>query len=563
MNPKGRFRSHMKPSRSACFFFVDIVGLSDTVLATEDQVPKIEKLTDSVKECTAFKKVFGESDKETGAHHLIMPTGDGMVLDFGDDLESALLLALELQSKLNEYNMEQKAPEKRVLVRIGVHHGPIIELADIRGNPNVWGDGIIIARRIMDLGDGGHILTDESTALQLMDLRKKYKQIIHRMGDYIIKHGKSLTLYSVFDGQVGNREIPQKYVEQFAEENNMRPSTESLLNVRADIEIKDADRLQNLYNSIFSTHTIDQSYLYWGIEAAQRWQEVCKSREYELHEISQKIVVENIEEMIETIKQDTNCDVFDFINLGVGGGQKDIIILTKLLEMAGGKRLRYVPLDESDSMLRAAVDYVWQLNITGSYRNWETLAILGDLTRLERYKSLIRNPRVMNPKIYALLGSVIGNFDEHLILSSIRNSMEDSDVFILGADLVAGRKVGELKLGYEIKPVRKLIIAPLKEHLTFYSDEERVSNFLSKLDDATINVEVQSNKGDVPRSKRLQVYLNVDGLRLNHAYSTKYDLGCLKEYLTKTMKFRILDSYTLPDKRTKKERYVKFILRKQ
>lgn len=216
-------------------------------------------------------------------------------------------------------------------------------------------------------------------------------------------------------------------------------------------------------------------------------------------------------------------------------------------------------------MLRAAVDYVWQnySKITGSYRNWETIAILGDVTRLERYKDLIQSPRVMNPRIYALLGSVIGNFDERLILSNIKNSMSDLDVFILGADLIAGRTIKELRRGYSIKPIRDLIIYPLKEHLVSYSDEKRVGDFLSRLDRATINAEVQSGKGNVPRSKRVQVYLTVGGLRLNHFYSTKYDLECLKEYLTKTMRFRILKSYTAPDKKTKEDRYVKFILRKQ
>jgi hypothetical protein len=269
---------------------------------------------------------------------------------------------------------------------------------------------------------------------------------------------------------------------------------------------------------------------------------------------------------MKSIKKETGSEVLDFINLGVGGGQKDYTILTKILQMAGGRRLRYIPLDESYSMLRSAVEYVWQLHITGSYRNWETIAILGDLTRLERYRSLIHNhgSRASNPKIFALLGSVIGNFDERLVLSSVRGSMSDSDVFILGADLIAGRSIEELKKGYSTEPVRDLIISPIGEHLSYYRKRKEVRTFLSRLDEATIGVEVQSNKGDVPGSKRVQVYLTIPRFpRLNHAFSTKYDLGGLTEFLTKTMGFRIVDNpYTIPDKRTKKVRYVKFILAK-
>lgn len=562
MNPNGG----REQIRNAVFFFVDIVGLSDKTLTTEEQILKIKKLTDFVKECKEFKKVFDESSNRAGPRHLIIPTGDGMALDFRDNIESPLLLAVELQRKLSEYNMKQKAPKGRILVRIGIHSGPVFELADISGNPNVWGEGIIIARRIMDLGDSGHILLNEGTAKQLMDSRKRYMQIIHSVGDYSIKHGEVLKLYSVYDEEVGNNEPPPKYADLLAvENNNVRRSTESLLNVRADRYIKEIDNLSNLYKSVFETHTIDQSYLYWGIGASQRWQRVCEDREYELHEISKKLVIEHIDDMIKTIKDDTNCGVFDFVNLGVGGGQKDITILTKLLEMAGGRKLRYIPLDENYSMLKAAVDYVWQLNIAGSYRNWETIAILGDLTRLERYKSLIWNhhARVVNSRIYALLGSVIGNLDERLVLSSVKNAMEGSDVFILGADLIADRTTEDLKQGYDIDPVRDLIISPLIEHLSSYRREKRVSDFLSKLDKATIKAEVQAGKGDVPRSKRVQVYLIVGGLRWNHFFSTKYDLECLKEFLTETMGFRILKVYTARDKSTRKERYAKFILRRQ
>src|SRR5437870_7781957 len=121
----------------ASFFFVDIVGLSDPNMTTASQVRKIEFLNDSIATSQSFHDVHADST-------LVLPTGDGMAIGFLQGPELPLKLAVELHAKMRAYN-RGKLPNEMVQVRIGIHSGPVFIVKDVRGNDNVWGQGIIIA----------------------------------------------------------------------------------------------------------------------------------------------------------------------------------------------------------------------------------------------------------------------------------------------------------------------------------------------------------------------------------------------------------------------------------
>jgi hypothetical protein len=186
----------------ANFFFVDIVGLSDPAMSTKTQIKKIETLNKSIMECAAFKSV----PKET---MLVLPTGDGMAIGFLQGPEFPLHLSIELHKKLAQYNKD-KIPSETVRIRIGMHAGNVFVVNDVLGNKNVWGPGIIIARRVMDLGDDGHILVSTRMAEDLRELSDEYKRIIKPVHDYSIKHGQALLLYSAYGSGFGNTRPPVK-----------------------------------------------------------------------------------------------------------------------------------------------------------------------------------------------------------------------------------------------------------------------------------------------------------------------------------------------------------------
>ncbi len=186
----------------ANFFFVDIVGLSDTSMSTKTQIKKIETLNKCISDCTSFKSVPLDS-------LLLLPTGDGCCIGFMQGPELPLLLAVELHTKLAVYN-KGKIPSETVRVRIGLHSGNCFLVNDLLGQRNTWGPGIIYARRVMDFGDDGHILLSPSLAEDLRSLSDEYNGIIKPVHDVILKHGTTMLLYSAYGEGFGNSKHPEK-----------------------------------------------------------------------------------------------------------------------------------------------------------------------------------------------------------------------------------------------------------------------------------------------------------------------------------------------------------------
>ena len=186
----------------ANFFFVDIVGLSDTSMSTKTQIKKIETLNKCISDCTSFKSVPLDS-------LLLLPTGDGCCIGFMQGPELPLLLAVELHTKLAAYN-KGKIPSETVRVRIGLHSGNCFLVNDLLGQRNTWGPGIIYARRVMDFGDDGHILLSPSLAEDLRSLSDEYRGIIRPVHDVILKHGTTMLLYSAYGDGFGNSKHPDK-----------------------------------------------------------------------------------------------------------------------------------------------------------------------------------------------------------------------------------------------------------------------------------------------------------------------------------------------------------------
>jgi KaiC/GvpD/RAD55 family RecA-like ATPase len=185
----------------ANFFYIDIVGLSNPLLSVIKQREKIENLFGIIKSCEAFRS-------EDMKIHL--PTGDGMVIGFLLDPQLPLELAIELHRKLRSYNESKESPDERIGVRIGLSSGPVFAVNDIKNTQNFWGPGIILARRVMDIGDTWHILIAGVLAEKLIPLRPEFKKIIKCVGAYQIKHGQDLRLYSVYSNDFGNPDTPLK-----------------------------------------------------------------------------------------------------------------------------------------------------------------------------------------------------------------------------------------------------------------------------------------------------------------------------------------------------------------
>ena len=139
-----------------------------------------------------------------------MPSGDGYAIGFEDSILSPFELAIELNKLIKIYN-QKKSKKDKVYIRTGIESGLVYFMDDLNGNKTVWGPGIIMARRVMDLGEEMHILTSEKIAKELTRISPETKSIIHHIGGYPVKWEGELGLYNIYEeGKFGNRNAPAK-----------------------------------------------------------------------------------------------------------------------------------------------------------------------------------------------------------------------------------------------------------------------------------------------------------------------------------------------------------------
>src|SRR5437660_9306980 len=117
--------------------FLDIVGYSRLLITEQSEL--LRKLTAIVVETEQFRIADAEGKL------IRLPTGDGMALVFRTSQEAPAQCALELSKRLKSH------PE--LPVRMGIHSGPVNEVADVNERINITGAGINIAQRLMDCGD--------------------------------------------------------------------------------------------------------------------------------------------------------------------------------------------------------------------------------------------------------------------------------------------------------------------------------------------------------------------------------------------------------------------------
>src|SRR5205085_7462009 len=140
--------------------------------------------------------------KAEGADRLIkIPTGDGMALIFYNSPEQPVECALEISRELKGF------PE--MLVRMGVHSGPVSAVTDLNDRTNAAGIGINVAQRVMDCGDSGHILLSKRVAEDLQQYGR-WRPYLHDLGEVEVKHGIRVHVFNLYADGAGNPNSPEK-----------------------------------------------------------------------------------------------------------------------------------------------------------------------------------------------------------------------------------------------------------------------------------------------------------------------------------------------------------------
>jgi Adenylate cyclase, family 3 (some proteins contain HAMP domain) len=172
--------------------FIDIVGYSALLL--NEQSGLLAELNDVVRGTDHFRSA------EADGRLVRLPTGDGMALVFHNSPEEPTGCALEISQALKEH------PKLRV--RMGIHSGPVNEVADVNERANIAGAGINIAQRVMDCGDAGHILLSRHVAEDLKHL-PEWLPYLHDVGECAVKHGETISIVNLYTTELGNPNPPR------------------------------------------------------------------------------------------------------------------------------------------------------------------------------------------------------------------------------------------------------------------------------------------------------------------------------------------------------------------
>ena len=174
--------------------FIDIVGYSKGLINEQSEL--LQKLKEIVRGTEEFRLAEAEGKL------LRLPTGDGGALVFRNSPEAPVLCAVEIAKALKNH------PEMRV--RMGIHSGPVNKITDLNEQANIAGAGINIAQRVMDCGDAGHILLTRHVAEDL-EHYPRWQAHLHRLGESEVKHGVRVSVVNLYDEDVGNPAVPEKF----------------------------------------------------------------------------------------------------------------------------------------------------------------------------------------------------------------------------------------------------------------------------------------------------------------------------------------------------------------
>ncbi len=168
--------------------FIDLVGYSKKAVA--EQIRLKSSLTNNLSEAI---KDIPVNDR------IILDTGDGAALSFLGDPEDALFTTLSLREAMMRENQSATQIERsgEDAVRMGINLGPVKLVKDINGHPNIIGDGINVAQRIMSFARPGQIVVSRSYYDVVSNLAAEYAKLFTYEGSRTDKHVREHEIYVV------------------------------------------------------------------------------------------------------------------------------------------------------------------------------------------------------------------------------------------------------------------------------------------------------------------------------------------------------------------------------
>jgi class 3 adenylate cyclase len=168
--------------------FIDLVGYSK------------KPVTEQIRLKTSLTNNLSEAIKDIPINdRIILDTGDGAAISFLGDPEDALFVTLSLREAMarEAEAAGEDAGSGDDNVRMGINLGPVKLVKDINGHPNIIGDGINVAQRIMSFARPGQIVVSRSYYDVVSNLASEYAKLFTYEGSRTDKHVREHEIYVV------------------------------------------------------------------------------------------------------------------------------------------------------------------------------------------------------------------------------------------------------------------------------------------------------------------------------------------------------------------------------
>lgn len=170
-------------------------------------------------------------------------------------------------------------------------------------------------------------------------------------------------------------------------------------------------------------------FLYADEAGARRWLELCSSDEFPIAARLTDLVASSAPAIAAHFEGPLHV-----VSIGVGGGEKERLLLEALLAGCGP---RYLAVDVCDTLVRQGLKAVGDMDIPKA----GAVARLEDLQALEEHWD--------SPALLCLLGNSFSNFEPDLVLGLVREFLAEDDAFLFDCSLLpAGSSNGRAALHF-------------------------------------------------------------------------------------------------------------------
>ncbi len=160
------------------------------------------------------------------ADRIILDTGDGVAIGFLGDPEDALYVAMFMHDAINrDGSADHSGGIGSKAIRIGINLGPVKLATGAGGHPNIIGDGINVAERIMGFAEPGQLTASRPFYEVMSRMSDHYATLFQFAGPHTDKQVRVHDVYIVGNSPAAFRHA-QRGIAERAGERGGRPTKE-------------------------------------------------------------------------------------------------------------------------------------------------------------------------------------------------------------------------------------------------------------------------------------------------------------------------------------------------